>query len=466
MESTLQPGIEAQIREWRTYLQRRSTIHNTEVDELEDHLRSEISELGAAGLSQDESLLVAIKRLGGVNELAMEFARERSSRLWKQLVIAGGTVRERSWSQYAELFVTICIALAAAAAFKLPALFGVDPFGPDKSDDIAVNTDAAFYLRNASLIVLPFFLGFLAWKRGLSAPVIAALTVPFIAAAILINVYPFDRDGDTIVLAALHLPIVLWLVAGVAYLNGAWRSDAPRMDFVRFTGEWFIYYTLIALGGMVLVGMTTAVFKAIDIDMLPVIGGWIIPCGAVGAVVIVAWLVEAKQSVIENMAPVLTAVFTPLFALMLVAAIVGMAVTGNIIDADRDVLILLDVLLVLVVGLVLYSFSARDPGAQPTLMDAVQLVLVVSALIIDVVALAAILSRITEFGFTPNRTAGLGLNVLLLANLVWSAWLLSSFIRGKRQFCDLERWQTTYIPVYAAWAAIVVAVFPPLFAFG
>jgi hypothetical protein len=200
--------------------------------------------------------------------------------------------------------------------------------------------------------------------------------------------------------------------------------------------------------------------------MLPVIGGWIIPCGAVGAVFIVAWLVEAKQSVIENMAPVLTAVFTPLFALMLVAAIVGMAVTGNIIDADRDVLILLDVLLELVVGLVLYSFSARDPGAQPTLMDAVQLVLVVSALIIDVVALAAILSRITEFGFTPNRTAGLGLNVVLLANLVWSAWLLSSFIRGRRQFCDLERWQTTYIPVYAAWAAIVVAVFPPLFAFG
>jgi hypothetical protein len=98
-------------------------------------------------------------------------------------------------------------------------------------------------------------------------------------------------------------------------------------------------------------------------------------------------------------------------------------------------------------------------------MDAVQLVLVLSALVIDVLALAAILSRITEFGFTPNRSAGLGLNVVLLANLMWSGWLLLAFLRGRRPFSALERWQTAYIPVYGVWAGIVVAVFPPLFAF-
>src|SRR5688572_2143665 len=96
MESAMNQGIEAQIREWRTYILRRRTIHHVDVDELEDHLRSEMSELGAAGLSGDESFLVAIKRIGGVNELSREFARERSSRLWKQLVLAGDTVRERA----------------------------------------------------------------------------------------------------------------------------------------------------------------------------------------------------------------------------------------------------------------------------------------------------------------------------------------------------------------------------------
>ncbi|HLF76355.1 MAG TPA: permease prefix domain 1-containing protein [Dehalococcoidia bacterium] len=465
MESTIDPSTEAQIREWKSYLLRRKTIHHIDVDELEDHLRSQMSELGAAGLSGDESFLVAIKRIGGVNELTREFARERSSKLWKQLVLAGDSVRERSGS-YAELLITICFAIGAAVAFKLPAAFGIDPFDAGTSDSATIDAEASFYLRNTSLLALPFLIGFLTWKRSLAIGVIVGLAVPFVAAAILVNVFPFHRAGDTELLAAIHLPIILWLVAGVAYLGGAWRADAPRMDFVRFTGEWFIYYTLIALGGVVLVALTVGVFEAIEIDVGPIVGSWVLPCGAVGAIVVVAWLVEAKQSVIENMAPVLTTVFTPLFALMLVAAILGMALTGNAIDAERDVLILLDVLLVLVLGLVLYSFSARDSDARPTLMDAVQLVLVVSALMVDVLALASILSRITEFGFTPNRTAGLGLNVALLANLMWSAWLLTAFLRGWRQFSDLERWQTTYIPVYAVWAAIVVVVFPPLFAFG
>jgi len=463
MESAMDPGIEAQIGEWRSYLLRRRTIAHVDVDELEDHLRSEISELGAAGLSSDESFLVAIKRIGSVNELSREFARERSSRLWKQLVLAGDTTRERPGAVPVDLIITIGFALAAAVAFKLPSAFGINPFGA--SDGASTDSEASFYLRNAALLTLPLLVGFLGWRRALSMRSMVALALPFAVAAIVVNAFPFRAGGDTEFLAAVHLPILLWLVAGVAYLGGAWRADAPRMDFVRFTGEWFIYYTLIAFGGVVLCAFTLGVFDAIGIDVEPLITSWVLPCGAVGAVVVVAWLVEAKQSVIENMAPVLTSVFTPLFAVMLVAAIFGMLLTGNPIDAERDVLILFDLQLVLVLGLVLYSISARDPGAKPTIMDAVQLVLIAGALVLDVVALAAILGRITEFGFTPNRTAGLGLNVVLLTNLGWSAWLLTAFLRGRRPFVELERWQTGYIPVYAAWALVVVVLFPLLFTF-
>lgn len=461
MQPAMEPAIEAQIREWRAYLLRRRTIHQVDVDELEDHLRNEMSELGAAGLDGDESFLVAIKRIGSLNELSREFARERSSRLWKQLVLAGDTVRDRT--DYRTLAITLLFAIGAAAAFKLPLLFGVNPFREDTGADI--DADAAFYARNASLLVLPLLVAFQVWRRRIPLRVAGWLAVPFVAAAVAVNAFPFEQGGDTEALVAIHLPIAMWLVAGVAYLGGAWHSDAPRMDFVRFTGEWFIYYTLVALGGGVLSGLTIGVFEAIGIDMAPVIAEWVLPCGAAGAVVVVAWLVEAKQSVIENMAPVLTGVFTPLFAVMLVAAIVGMAVTGNFVDADREVLILFDVLLVVVLGLVLYAISARDSDAQPGLMDAVQLVLVVSALVIDVLALGAIVSRISEFGWTPNRTAGLGLNLVLLVNLAWTTWLLAGFVRRTRPFTALERWQTAYIPVYAAWAVVVVAVFPPLFGF-
>ena len=133
---------------------------------------------------------------------------------------------------------------------------------------------------------------------------------------------------------------------------------------------------------------------------------------------------------------------------------------------ERHVLIAFDLLLVVVLGLLLYAISARDPQAPPGGFDVLQVVLVVSALLADAVALWAIAARINEFGFTPNRVAALGVNVILLVNLAWSAVLYARFLRGRGKIAALERWQTGYVPVYAAWAAIVVVLFPPVFRYG
>ena len=87
----------------------------------------------------------------------------------------------------------------------------------------------------------------------------------------------------------------------------------------------------------------------------------------------------------------------------------------------------------------------------------------VSALAIDVLVLLEITGRITEYGTTPNKAAALGENIVLLVNLAWSAWLLLGLVRRHTRFAALERWQTNYLPVFAAWAWIVVLIFPPLF---
>jgi len=143
-----------------------------------------------------------------------------------------------------------------------------------------------------------------------------------------------------------------------------------------------------------------------------------------------------------------------------------MAWTGSPINVEREVLIAFDLLLALVVGLVLYTASARDPQAPPDLFDRLQLLLVVSALVVDAVALAAIAARISEFGFTPNRVAALGENFILLVNLAGSAWLYARFLLDRGTIATLERWQTAYLPVYSVWAALVVVVFPPVFGYG
>jgi hypothetical protein len=451
--------LEEQIGQWRAYLRRRRAITGPDVEELEAHLRDQVGALIQSGLAEDEAFLIAVKRMGSLDALSREFAREHSERLWKQLVIAEGADAAPETVTRAETFVVFALAVAAALAIKIPALFG-----------LTLQRDAAFYARNASLFVLPFLTGYFVWKRRMDRRHRVWLAVPFIAAAAVVNTFPFTRGpqqvvSHTEVLSALHLPIALWLVVGVAYLRGRWLEGAGRMDFVRFSGELFIYYVLIALGGGVLTGFTMTMFVAIGLKPDWIAQDWLIPCGAMGAVIVGSWLVEAKQSVIENMAPVLTRLFTPLFTIVLLVFLATMAWTGRPIDIKREVLILFDLLLAVVVGLVLFSASARDPEAPPNLFDGLQLLLIASALVVDVLALAAIASRISEFGFTPNRVAALGENLILLVNLAWSAWLYAAFLRGRRPFRALEAWQTAYLPVYSTWAALVVVLFPPLFGF-
>ena len=448
------PPLEEQIDRWRSYLRRRQTIHSADVEELEDHLRSQIAALTDAGLSADEAFLVAVKRIGELDVLSREFAREHSERLWKQLVASHAEGHEGRPEARTDAIVAFCVAATAALAIKVPALFGASL---DASD--------GFYVRNLSLLVLPLLSGYFAWKRRLDARAVGWLAAAFVAAAFVANSYPLAPGGYTETLTGLHLPIALWLVVGLAYAGDRWRHVGGRMDFIRFSGELFIYFVLIALGGGVFMGFTAVIFQAIGVDVEPLLEAWLVPCGAVGGIVIAAWLVDAKQSVIENIAPVLTRLFTPLFAAALVAFLGALLWTGRGVAVDRNMLIAFDLLLVVVLGLLLYSISARDPQAPPGAFDLLQVTLVIAALVADAVALWAIGTRISEFGFSPNRVAALGENVVLLVNLAWSTVLYVRFLRGRGTFASLERWQTAYLTVFAAWAALVVLVFPPLFGY-
>src|SRR5688572_5963065 len=202
--------LEEQIAQWRMYLRRRRAIDGPDVEELEGHLRDQVTVLTAAGLAGDEAFLVAVKRMGSLDALSREFALEHSERLWKQLVMAPDAAAQPAHVSRRETVVVLILAVAAAIAIKVPAFLGVPP-----GDE-----NASFYARNVSLFVLPLLTGYFAWKRGLSAMTGGLLALTFAAGALFANVYPF-ADGsdisDTAVLTALHLPIALWLAVGVAY---------------------------------------------------------------------------------------------------------------------------------------------------------------------------------------------------------------------------------------------------------
>ncbi|MGO4690928.1 permease prefix domain 1-containing protein [Glaciibacter sp. 2TAF33] len=442
-------ALESQIGRWRAAILHDRAVDDSDADELEGHLREQVTELEAAGLTTDEAFLVAVRRLGQVNLITAEFAREHSDRLWKQLTLSRPDGERRH-----PVSLMLGFAVITAVLVQVARILGGVP-----------GTSGSWFLRDVSLFVLPVLGAYFAVLRRMPWPRVVTLGAVGAVVALAVNLFPFGPGATTELLVAIHLPVVLWFGVGIAYVGGDVGSSSKRMDFIRFTGEWAIYCAIIALGGAVLIGLTVLVLTPIAPGVVDDVFLWVLPSGAAGAVVVAAWLVEAKKSVIENIAPVLTAIFTPLFAVMLLVSAIAYTLAGVGRDFDRDLLIVFDVLLLVVLSLVVYGISVRDTTRGARAMAAIRLVAVGAALILDALVLVSMFARVGEFGFTANRLAALGLNIILLVNLAVTAWLTVRVLAGRTRAIRLERWQTGYLPVFAAWVVLVVLVVPPLFGF-
>ena len=388
-------------------------------------LAAESARLRAVGLSADEADLIARRRLTGSGPAAS----------------ADG------------LATAVALAVMAGAVVHLARLGG-DALGLD---------DGAL-LRLVPVLLAPGPVVLLALRRGASRRTWAGLAAALVAVVLAATAVPHRPGSDAELLAALHLPAVAWSVVLVAHAGGRVRDLAARVAAVRFTGEVAVLYVLFALGGGALLGLTAGLLGAVGIDAEP-LAEWVLPAGAAGAVVVAAWLVETRPRLGTGIAPLLAQVFTPLLAVTVAGVAVVYAV-GSGGRFDRDVVALLDVLLVLVVGLAVYGQVARDtdralnPGVGWD--DRPRLATVVLAVLLDVGVLVATLGRLSGLGVTPNRIAAVGLNAVLMVVLVGTAVRLTAAVRGRGPMSAVERWQAASLPAVVVWAAVVAVLLPLL----
>ncbi len=176
-------SVETQIAEWRAYVANAPGVNGHDVDELEDHLRHQIAELTAAGLTADEGFLVAVKRMGDLDTISREFAREHSGRLWKQLVLSGDEERAQAPTGW---LTALVFAVAAAVAIQVARLAAGFP-----------DEEPMWFARNVALFVLPFLAAYFAHQRQLGIRHWVLAAVPFALAALVVNLYPWGADSDT-----------------------------------------------------------------------------------------------------------------------------------------------------------------------------------------------------------------------------------------------------------------------------
>ncbi|MGE5521931.1 MAG: hypothetical protein ACM3VS_18555 [Candidatus Dadabacteria bacterium] len=355
------------------------------------------------------------------------------------------------WGNRGEWLLLLIAALVAGLIAKLPAIFNIN--------------EEFFYPRNIGFIFLPLLTAYFAWKNKLQPKLIAVIGGIMLLSVIYINLLPASNKSDTLMLACIHLPLLLWVVLGAAFTGNDLLDYNRRLDYLKFNGDLVVMTTLIVIAGGIMSGITIGLFSLIGLKIEKFYFENIVVFGLPAAPILGTWLVRSNPQLVSKVSPVIARIFSPLVLVMLVIYLAAMVLSGKDPYNDREFLLIFNVLLVGVMALIFFSVSESTKSSKSRSETWVLLLLSTVTIIVNGIALSAILFRISEWGMTPNRAAVLGSNVLILVNLLLVLAQLIKVVSRKSEIEGVGRIISSYLPIYFAWTIIVTFIFPVLFGF-
>jgi len=349
------------------------------------------------------------------------------------------------------LFLIITCAITGFL-IKIPQLFDINL------------KDYLFYEKNAGLIVLLGLSSYSFLTKDLIKTKQLVITISvFIISALYINILPSNKDSHSINLAYIHLPLMIWCLYGLVFIDFNSKDKTKRMDYIKYNGDLAILVAIILIAGGILTGVTLELFSAIDLTIEPFYFDYIVMWGLVSVPIVATYIIRKYPFVANKIAPIIANIFSPLVLITLVVYLISIIITGKDPYNDRDFLIVFNLMLLGVMGIVVFSISETSVNKKQRFNEMTLFALSIITLIIDLVALSAILYRLGEFGFTPNRTAVLGSNLLIFGNLVLIMLDLYRVNFKDKEIKQVELTIANYLPVYIVWIIFVVFGLPLIF---
>lgn len=311
---------------------------------------------------------------------------------------------------------------------------------------------------------LPILASFFALRHPPRRPILITLVVSILVSFAFVVFLP-NKGTDSILLSQLHLPFFLWVILGLAYTGNDFQQGNARLSFLKFNGDLAVVYGMMAISGIVLTGLTISLFGLVDLQIVDLYMENVVVFGAAALSIVATFLVVNQLALPKNIVPTIAAIFSPLVLLTLMAYLVAILWVGKNPFLDRDFLLVFNGVLLIVLAVTIFSITERGGSQGKTISDGINFSLITLALLIDTVALSAIVFRLSAYGLTPNRLAVMGVNIVVWFHLAWILVTYLQFLRGKTSLLLIQDVVTRYLPVYGIWAAVVAFTFPLLFPF-
>jgi len=358
---------------------------------------------------------------------------------------------EIAWGNRQELTFVLVAALIAGFIAKLPALFNLN--------------QELFYQRNIGFIAFPMLTAYFIWKRRLSPGKIAAAGIAFLVTLIFINLLPADAQSSTLILSCIHLPVFLWAVTGFSFAGDNIMSHENRLGFLKYNGDLAIMAVLMLISGGILTGFTIGLFSVIGFNIEKIYFEYVVTIGLAALPIIATFITQKNPQLVNKISPLIATIFGPLVLITLVAYLGAIMFSAKDPYKDRDFLLVFNFLLIGVMAIILFSIAETAKKKENRARNIFLLALSSVTVIVNGIALSAIVFRISEWGITPNRLAVLGANLLMLSNLLMITVRLIKCVSGKTDIRAVENSISMFLPVYTIWTIIVIFLFPLLFHF-
>lgn len=269
-----------------------------------------------------------------------------------------------------------------------------------------------------------------------------------------------NPSGDVSILVYLHVPIFMWIVIGASYLSDEYRNNQKRLTFLRFNGEFIVLYTIMAISGIILTGITMQLFTMINLDISEFYFTNIVLIGVASVSILTTYLVDLNFNFVRNIAPLIAKLFGPLVLITLILFMMMVIITGQNPFIDREFLLVFNIVLFVVLAISLFSIIE---SSESKITNVVDCALISIALLIDIFALSSILFRLSSYGLTPNRFAVLGINLIIGIHLLRILYSYIKYFKNKVELNSIHKSIMDYLPIYGIWSLIVIFAFPILF---
>jgi hypothetical protein len=378
-----------------------------------------------------------------------EIQETTAAQIWKERLNFEG--EEISWGTNKELIFVIIACFIAGIIAKIPEFTGLDP--------------EYFYPRNIAFVVFPLLTAYFAWKQNIGTKKLFIVSIAILVSAIYINILPNNNESDSLILAFIHLPLLLWAVLGYTFVGDKLHNLPKRLEFLRYNGDLVVMTAILLIAGGLMTAITLGLFELIDLPIEVFYFKYIAIWGLASAPIVGTYLVRTNPQLVNKVSPVIAKVFTPLLLIMLVIYLFAVIFTGKDPYDDREFLLIFNVLLVGVMAIILFSIAESSKNSDSKIGSLALLGLSVVTIIVNGIALSAIIFRISEWGITPNRLAVLGSNFLILINLLIVTFRQFQAFNDRNKVEKVENSIASFLPIYIIWAILVIFLFPILFNF-